>query len=173
MIKLINGRGQLGEKLNILLKDEFYEKDIYLYHTWNPWQKDHNTQEREYKKFVGFVEQHKNNKIILISTYSQNENHYVHFKQVAEAYLITQCSDCLVIRLPNLIGNKGILKRLKNQTAGPQGKIEFMTIEDAAMEIINLIKYNGLLKVISLKGEEISARLVNEILQKGAKIEDA
>ena len=164
MIRLINGRGQLGEKLKSHLDDLDNEKDIYIYHTWNPWAKDRSSQKQEYTKFINFVDQYKGSRIILISTYSQNENYYVYYKQLAESYLIVNCANSLAIRLPNLIGKKGILKKFKDRSVEPYGKIELMTLDAAAAEIVNLLNYDGLVKILTLKGEEISAALAKEII---------
>jgi len=160
----MNGRGQLGIALQKQIKNIISEKATFIYHTWNPWDRDPHTQEYEYNKFIKFVNAQRKHRIVFISTCSQNENYYVHFKQLAEAYLISNCKDCLIIRLPNLVGNKGILKKLKDKNVSPYGKIEFLSLNDASKKIVDLINYNGLIKVFSLKGEEISAILVNEIL---------
>ena len=166
MIKLINGRGQLGEQLKIDIKDARTDRNVYIYHTWNPWKRDRPSQENEYKKFVQFAESHKHKgRIILISTCSQNDNYYVHFKQLAEAYMISNIDDCMVIRLPNLVGNKGILKKLKEQSAEPYGQIELLSLTSASKKIINLINYRGDIKSFSIEGEKISAALINEILK--------
>ena len=85
---------------------------------------------------------------------------------MAESFLISKCKDCLVIRLPNLVGNKGILKRFKDGTALPYGNIELLTLASAAEKIIDLISYDGLVKTFSIKGEEVSAVLINEIIKK-------
>ena len=164
MIKLMNGRGQLGVILKKQIKNTTSEKTIFVYHTWNPWDRDQRTQEREYNKFIQFVDEQRKDRIVFISTCSQNENYYVHYKQLAEAYLILNCKDCLIIRLPNLIGNKGILKKLKDRVVSPYGKIEFLSLSNASKKIIDLINYHGLIKTFSLKGEEISAELVEAIL---------
>ena len=166
MINLVNGKGQLGETLRRLLEQIESEKNVHIYHTWNPWTRDIETQKIEYDKFVEFVDLNKEDRIVFISTCSQVENNYVSFKQLAEAYLLINCVDSLSIRLPNLIGPKGILKKLKNGAAKPYGKIELMTIDAAAKEIIQLLNYDGPVRNISLKGEEISAIIINEILQK-------
>ena len=120
MIVLANGRGQLGEALKKRLND-FKPLDlIYIYHTWNVWEKDNQSQKNEYDKFCNFVNKNKKKgKIVFISTYSTGDNDYVFYKQKAEAFLILNCDNCLVLRLPHLIGNKGIFKKLKMKTAEP------------------------------------------------------
>ena len=166
MIRLIDGLGQLGKELKQQSSGVCANRDIFLYHTWNVWCRSHESQEREYKKFIEFVDTHPDSRIVFISTYSQNNNYYVHFKQLAESYLLATHKDGLVIRLPNLVGNKGILRRMKEGGVTPYGRIEFLTLEDAAQKIIELSEYSGLVRSFSLKGEEISAILVNEIVEK-------
>ena len=166
MIKLINGRGQLGDILKNQIKNIQSENIVFIYHTWDPWTREHHVQKHEYNKFIKFVDKQKEHRIIFISTCSQNDNYYVHFKQLAEAYLILNCENCLIIRLPNLVGNKGILKKLKDKTASPYGNIELLRLSDASKKIIDLIQYNGLVKIFSVEGEKISATLVSEMLDK-------
>ena len=166
MIKLINSHGQLGTALQNHIQNVSVEKDVYIYHTWNPWKRDFDTQEHEYKNFIETVKKYKDKgRIVLISTCSQNDNYYVHFKQRAEAYMISHIEDCLVIRLPNLIGNKGILRKLKERSVTPYGEIEFLTLESAANQIVDLVSYKGAVKSFSLKGETISATLISNILE--------
>ena len=89
MIKLINGRGQLGNKLREVSSS--YKKtkeEVLIYHTWNIEDKSRDTQKKEYEKFKNFVTLNKNKKIIFISTYSEKENWYNHYKQVSEAFFI-------------------------------------------------------------------------------------
>ena len=47
MIKLINGRGQLGSFLK-QLENISIDKEIYIYHTWNIEDKSKNTQKKEF-----------------------------------------------------------------------------------------------------------------------------
>ena len=116
MITLLNGKGQLGATLEQHIADFETKKNILIYHTWNVWDKNVDPQKKEYDKFKTFVDDNKDKgRIIYISTYSGANNYYVHYKQKSEAYLITKCEDCLIIRLPNLIGNKGIFNKLKNK----------------------------------------------------------
>ena len=160
----MNGRGQLGEALKKQITGITSKSPVFIYHTWNPWNRHKHIQEYEYNKFIKFVNEHKHHRIIFTSTYSQNENYYVHYKQLAEAYLISNCKNCLIIRLPSLVGNKGILKKLKEKTVSPFGKIEFLSLGDASKKIVELVSYDGLVKTFSLKGEEISAELVEALL---------
>ena len=53
MIKLINGRGQLGDVLEqkINLYNNFDGSDTYIYHTWKLNTKSYEEQNLEFKKF--------------------------------------------------------------------------------------------------------------------------
>ena len=91
MIKLINGRGQLGTSLNALVKAYKGTEVIYIYHTWNFIDKRQHIQEEEYNKFKKFVNEHKDKKIVFISTRSNNGDNYVKYKLLSEAYLLENC----------------------------------------------------------------------------------
>ena len=71
MIKLINGRGQIGNVLKKKICNINIDDDIYIYHTWNIDDKSKEAQKKEYKKFIYFVSQNKDKKIVFISTSSQ------------------------------------------------------------------------------------------------------
>tara|TARA_R100000655_G_scaffold12543_1_gene28908 strand:- start:43 stop:552 length:510 start_codon:yes stop_codon:yes gene_type:complete len=163
-IKLIDGMGQLGEILSSKIDKFQCEKPTFIYHTWNVWDRSYEDQKKNYDTFVKFVLEHEQDKIIFVSTYSEENNFYVHFKQLAEAFLLTNHENSFIIKLPNLVGNKGILRRMRDRQIKPYGKIEFVTLEDAANEILKLVNYNGLVKSFCMSGELISAKLVNEIL---------
>ena len=165
MIILANGRGQLGEVLKQKLKFFKISSVVYVYHTWNVWEKDLQSQKKEYDKFCDFVNKNKKKgKIIFISTYSTGDNDYVLYKQKAEAFLILNCDDCLVLRLPHLIGNKGIFNKLKTKAAEPYGSIEVMSLETAATKILEYCYYEGLCKSFTIKGEKINTTTLNEII---------
>tara|TARA_R100000008_G_scaffold64178_1_gene41290 strand:- start:416 stop:922 length:507 start_codon:yes stop_codon:yes gene_type:complete len=165
MITLINGRGQLGEALKEQIKECETEKNVFIYHTWNVWDKKKDSQKKEFNKFKAFVDKNRNNgRIIFISTYSENDNHYVHYKQKSESYLLLNCEDCLVLRLPSLIGKKGIFQRLKNKECNPYGMIEIMTLHTASKKIMEFINYDGLGKSFTIVGEKISVTTLNELI---------
>jgi len=165
VIKLLNGNGQLGSILSQKIKSIDFDKDILIYHTWNVWDRGQKEQELEYFKFKNFVDENKNkSKIVFISTSSDNNNYYVHYKQKSEAYLILNADDCLVIKFPNLIGKKGIFQRLKNKTAEPYGVIDVLSLEEAADKIIDLLNYEGLVKSFAISGEKIRASTLNKII---------
>ena len=166
MITLMNGRGQLGTELTKQLNaiQLIYPHNVMIYHTWNIENKEKHLQELELEKFKSFVDAHKEEKIIFISTASEKESWYVQNKQLAESYLLQNCKHGFVLRLPTLIG-KGAVLNLKNGTAKPYGEIELMSIEYAATQIIEKINYNGLVKIFTLKGEVIKANTVNHLLK--------
>ena len=165
MIKLLNGRGQIGSQLKKHFKNESSKNNIYLYHTWNIENKDRISQKKEYDKFVSFLETiDKSDKVLFISTKSETNNWYVHYKNLAESFLICNFENCLVLRFPTLVG-KGILHDLKSEKANPFGIMELMSIDEAVKIIIENTKHNGLQKILSFKGEEVSAQLVQKILQ--------
>ena len=64
------------------------------------------------------------------------------------------------------MGNKGILKKFKDDTAAPYGNLELISLTSASKKIFDLLDYNGLAKIITLKGEQISAFLIKDIIDK-------
>ena len=108
MIHLINGRGQLGEQLKQVLINHQTSEEVYIYHTWNVQDKAEMPQQEEYKKLQSFVDTHCNQKIIFISTKSEKETWYTHYKQLAEAYVLLHCKQSIIVRLPTIVG-KGII----------------------------------------------------------------
>ena len=163
MIKLLNGRGQLGEAISSKLKALSRDEDIFIYHTWNVEDKSEVIQRQELEKFVQFIDANMNERIIFTSTYSQQEDWYVHYKQLSEAYLLNNCKNGLVLRFPTLIG-KGILPKLKNQQLTPHGTMELMSIDMAADHVIKKISYNGLVRSFYFAGEKILAKTAHQLL---------
>ena len=173
MIKLLNGRGQLGEvisdKLEALTTSPYqnsrlYDCDTLVYHTWNIEDKMESVQLNEFEKFASVVNRNIDKKIIFISTYSQQNDWYVHYKQVAEAYLLSNCEDGLVLRFPTLIG-KGVLPKLKDEKLTPRGTMELMSIDIAADHVINKLNYEGLVKSFYFSGEKILAKTAQQLLK--------
>ena len=163
MIKLINGRGQLGTILSEKINGVYSEKEIFIYHTWNIDDKSRKAQQSEYNKFVKFVLNNKDNKIIFISTNSQKDNWYNYYKHLSEAFLITNGEKHVIIRLPTLIG-KGVFLKLKKEEIHPYGFFNLMSIEKAAEIIIDKIFYEGKIKSFHIIGETISAENIKKIL---------
>ena len=169
MFKIINGRGQLGTCLTDKLKSNFVEDDIYIYHTWKLDTKSHEEQINEFNKFKTFVDNHQNDKIVFVSTYSERDDWYVYYKQLSEAYLLTNCSKCLIIKLPTFIGKHCDMfstEKLKNGMVKPFGVMELISIEDAVDKIYELCKYSGKSKIIRVSGEKVSAELLYNIYKK-------
>jgi hypothetical protein len=167
MIRFVNGRGQLGDALRHL-HDEFDPKTsgmgiVRVYHTWNVWDKEESAQKNEYDKFEKYVDDHLDEKIVFVSTYSQNENYYVHYKQRAEAYLLSNHPNGFVIRLPNIIGKKGIIKKLRDNSVEPYGEIEIISLEDAARRVLECTFYTGLRKMCTVRGHPISASVIKSL----------
>ncbi len=166
MIKLVNGRGQLGSYLK-QLESISIDKKIYIYHTWNIEDKSKNTQKKEFDKFVNFVK--KTNcdcKIIFISTCSTKDNWYNYYKHLSESYLLSNTANGIVIRLPTIIG-KGIFEKFKNETAKPYGVFSIVTIEDAYEFIKSCLFKNSIIRIYTLQSEIISAKIVYELIKFG------
>ena len=162
MIKLINGRGQLGSGLGYL------NEDILIYHTWNISDKSQKTQRKEYLKFIKFVELNKDSKIIFISTSSTKDNWYNFYKLKSEAYLITNTAAGVVIKLPTLIG-KGIFEKLKNNEAVPSGNFNLSTIDEALKFIQRCAFEETIVRTHILQGEKVSAAVVHSLIKFGQK----
>ena len=90
MIKLYNGRGQLGSKLaKLIASAPPVPGDVLIYHTWNVDYKSKEAQKQEYDKFCQFLHDcEDNSRIIFISTKSQSDDWYVSYKHLAEANLL-------------------------------------------------------------------------------------
>ena len=172
MIRLINGRGQLGSVLKTQVQSFKIEKSACIYHTWNIDDKSQEIQQKEYKKFVDFVRQHRlKEKIFFISTTSTKDNWYNTYKQSAEAYLLTNTDDGAVIRLPTLIG-KGAFEGLKNGELKPMGYFNLMSIEEAAHRVIENITEllrGGRRRVVHIEGEKVSAKNVSHLIKFGQR----
>lgn len=165
MIKLINGRGQLGCKLSFLQKLAT-EAKIYIYHTWNINDKSEKTQEEEYNKFVEFTDSHKDFKMIFISTLSNKKNFYTFYKLKSENYLLSKNPKGIVIRLPTIIG-KGVFEDFKNGSATPHGDFYLCTMNDVVNFIESSIQSEASNKIFELTPEKISAKVVYELINFG------
>ena len=101
---------------------------------------------------------------MFISTKSQTNNWYVHYKNLSEAFLVSNFENSVVLRFPTLVG-KGILQELKSNKVEPYGIMELMSVEKAVDIITQNLTHSGLQKILSFEGEKISAKLVQKILQ--------
>ena len=168
MVRLANGRGQLGEKLQQYL-DIQSDKDIVIYHTWQvTYSGDLNMSEEviqlnEYNKLVEFSKNNPNTKIIFISTTSQRNSWYTYYKEQAEAYLLANHDSCIILKFPAFIG-KGILPKLKSGEIKPYGTIELITLDRVSEIIGQYLFHDDLKRVFTIEGEKIEAKTLVEIL---------
>ncbi len=170
MIKLINGRGQMGtkleEKLSQMDKLPQINKDVLIYHTWNIDDKSEETQRKCYDDFTEFVSNNKDKKVIFTSTLSENESPYLKYKIMAESYIMEHHSDYKIIKFPTIIG-KGPCQKFKERIIKPYGVMELITLDEAADKIITELIKPG--KIIFHHGHKIDAYIVNELIKFGAK----
>lgn len=165
MIQLINGKGQLGSALQeIIEKERISPKEkIYIYHTWNIEDKSEETQKQCYLKFQDFVRENLAQPIIFVSTYSQTDNYYNYYKQLSEAYLLSNTSLSKVIRLPTLIG-KGICQKFRDGITNAYGEMELMSVEEAAREILKFSLSNSIIRNFRVYGKIVSADLAKRLI---------
>ena len=164
-VELYNSRGQLGGLLKKYMKEYSFKGRYLIYHTWNIDDKSKEIQFLEYEKFLKFVDNNKNNKIIFISTKSEKDSWYVYYKQLSESYLIQNCENCLIFRFPTIVGYKGTIQLLKKQEIEPYGIMELMSLDNVCKNIINNLDYCGKSRILSFDGEKITAYLTSEILK--------
>jgi hypothetical protein len=146
-MKLVNGLGQLGEALSKVKCD----RDITIYHTWNPFDKTEEIQKECYDKFKEYVDNH-DEFIVFISTHSKKKNPYVSYKRKAEKYL----KKGIYVRLPILIG-KGAFEKFRDN-APAYGVMEIITIQDAVKEILKAETSK------TVKGIKIPAKIVKKLI---------
>ena len=151
-MKIIDGKGQLGS----FLKAKWTDTDATIYHTWEVLDKSEKTQEKCFNDFLNYCSQHKNERIIFISTDSDKPNPYVFYKRKAEKHANA------VIRLPILIG-KGAFHKFRDENAVAWGIMEVITLADAADEVINFAK-SGSNDIYTVKGCPIPAKIVKELI---------
>jgi hypothetical protein len=165
MITLVDGKGQLGSILGLLIDKRKLnsEDNIIIYHTWNVLDKSEETQKQCYEKFKNFVDSNQDTKIIFISTYSQKDNYYNHYKQLSEAYLILNHPNGNVIKLPILIG-KGICEKFKKNEAEAFGEMELMSVKDAAEKVLEFALSKDKIRSIRVYGDKVSAKLAKDLI---------
>ena len=171
MIKLTNGRGQLGEKLTSHFENTSIEEDITIYHTWkvpylhNPQPGEEKAiQKEELNKLVNFSIANPKTKIIFISTNSAKGTWYTYHKELAEAYLLLNHPNCIILKFPLFIGN-GVIKKLKTGELKPYGISEVITLDKVVNTIEQFLAYEGLKRVFYIEGEKIEALTILEILK--------
>ena len=168
MVKLINGRGQLGEALRELIKNDNGVScpDCVIYHTWNIDDPSEEAQRNEYDKFVKFVEVYKDDTIYFISTKQGREIHYLHYKLKSELYLIENVKNGHIIRIPKLVG-KGICADFRDKKIKPFNELEdIITPEEAAMEILCLLDTNYVMNYVV--GDLVNKKTIYSLIQFGA-----
>lgn len=173
MVKLMNGRGQLGEKLKSLKQLKTSEK-VFIYHTWkvpylhDPKGKEEEIQYIEYKKFIEFVDNskttHPDSKIIFVSTNSQRSSFYTYYKELAESYLLLNHSNSYILKFPLFVG-KGVLEMIKSGKLNPYGVMEIITLDKVVEEIKNCISRTGMKRVFIIEGEKVKAETIAEVLK--------
>ena len=166
MIKLINGRGQVGNILKKKISNLNIDDEVYIYHTWNIDDKTREVQFKEHEKFMKFVNQELGKRIIFISTSSQKDNWYTFYKHLSEAYLLSTNKNSVVVRLPSLIG-KGTCAMFKNNTIEPFGVMELMSVEDAVDIILEKVTTPKVMNNYHIKGERVSAKMVQQLISFG------
>jgi hypothetical protein len=171
MVKLINGRGQLGEKLKEKFEHYKVESNVAIYHTWkvthsyNPEPVGEEiTQQQEYIKLVTFSKNNPDTKIIFISTNSNRSSYYTYYKEQAEAYLLLHHKSCVVLKFPVFVGT-GVIKKLKTGELKPYGVTEVITLDKVVNTIADYIEYNDKKRVFYIEGEKIQASTLVDILK--------
>ena len=165
MLTLVNGRGRLGNALRGKLGPYKTQEEIYIYHTWQVQDKSKKVQANEFEKLKTFVDQHKEQKIIFVSTTSINETHYVFYKQMAESYILLNNLKSFVIKLPLIISDNSIFTNFKNKNVLAYGTMEFVDLDDAANEVLSMINYTGLNRIKIVQGNKIKAKYIKEIVR--------
>jgi len=162
MVILKNGRGQLGEELvkaNLQCK-----QDVYIYHTWEVNDKHSNNQHKSLDIFKQFVDKHQYERIIFISTTSENKTQYVLSKHIAEAYLIDKTSYGIILKVPMFVGPR-VISNFKDDSKKPYGIMELIHTRDIIKKIKDLLNYDGVERFHTLQGEKISAQLIYDLVR--------
>ena len=167
MITLIDGLGNMGSKLEERIKDIKIEKDIAIYHKWNPWEKDNKQIQKDcYEEFKKFVDENQEKRIVFISTLSQNNDYYTKYKIKAGWYLLENHSDKKIFFFNTILG-KGTCQKLLNGEIQPYGNMHLITM-DYAVDFI-LERMNNDTTISTYYGEKIPASLVTDLMKFGKK----
>ena len=158
-MRLLNGRGQLGEALK-----PYSNKNsiVDLYHSWIFDDKTYQTQAKQFDKFRDyFFSRDKERKPVFISTGVAGSGPYFDFKKLAERCIEDNCSNYLIIRLPNIIG-KGIFTKFRDEDVKPYGVIDFLSMD----ETVEFILQNALIKtgIITPPSWSISAETLKKLV---------
>ena len=140
-MKLINGRGQIGELLTPYIND-YHEVEVY--HTWNFLDKSQDTQDRELNKLKEYLKD-AYKKVIFISTSSISNTPYYQCKREAERLVQLHSKNNLIIRFPVIIG-KGVFSGLLDKTLKPYGVINYISLQEACAFLLNSIEETGIIE---------------------------
>ena len=165
MIDLIDGLGQLGTVLKKAIEEQriIAPESIAIYHTWNFLDKSEQTQRQCYDVFTRFIKANPRRKIIFTSTYSETDNPYNYYKQLSEAFLLSNHEKGYVIKLPTLIG-KGIFEKFRDEKAEAFGNMEIMLLEDAAQEVLRVALANTKVRSFRAQGTIVPAKIVKGLI---------
>ena len=163
-MRLINGRGQLGEALSKYIDDS----DWFVYHTWDIVNLENvELQQKEFDKFKEFIDKNKDEKICFISSSYVKDTPYMYNKIKAESYIINNVKDWKIIRPPHYIG-KGIFQAFKNgEMAWDNSLVDVMSMDDVCKEIIKCLHDDS--KFTYIVGEMVSKTMLCSLIQYGAK----
>ena len=168
MVKLINGRGQLGDALRELVKGDgggVSYPNCVIYHTWNIDDPSEKAQRNEYDKFVKFANAYKDERVFFISTKQGIQFNYLHYKMKAELYLVENLPYGHIVKIPKLIG-KGICKDFKEGNILPFCELEeIMTPAEAAFEIMEMLNTDKIMNVVM--GTLLDKRTIYDLIQFG------
>jgi hypothetical protein len=157
-MKLINGKGQLGEAL----KKADIKGDWTIYHTWDfENKKDLEIQRDCYRKFVKYVDTHPKEKIVFISTLSQEDTFYSRFKRLAEIYLKANGTNSKIIRICSIIG-KGTYQGFRENKLEASGDMEVVTLSYVIEKIMQLLESSY--TEHEIHGDRIPAKIVKELI---------
>lgn len=162
MIRLVNGRGQLGTALGARLPGWEHPGDIHLLHSWVFMDKSEVVQAGEYNKFKRDLAG-SSGKPVFVSTKTTIDSPYLRWKIKAEADTLE--AGGVVVRIPNLIG-KGICSRFRAEDAKPFGKLELATIEDAAEFTLKAAAAPPG-TIMTMEGETLTAALAYNLIKYG------
>jgi hypothetical protein len=164
MLILFDGKGQLGTVLEKHINE--IDREVHIHHKWNFLDKSEEKQRQIYKTFEKYVDAHRNDEVYFISTAINNQSSYLEYKRKAESYLLKNCVNGHVIRLPNMLG-RGICNDFREDRKKPFGDIELITIQDATSAILKIICSGVPEEINTVEGEKISASMVYDLIRFG------
>jgi hypothetical protein len=166
MVRLVHGRGQLGEALAAALQFMHVGTDCDIYHTWDIDDKSAESQEYELGKFIVYCNAHRDRRIVLISGIHEHFDHYLTAKLKAEVHLLDHTDNGMVIRLPYMIG-KGLAQRLKDGKPFTRGAVEVSTFDAMARRVLDCITLPARFHV--LHGDMVQVELLDAAIRFGGE----